>query len=251
MHSPFGAQVNAPWSLVLAARLRERYGSDVAAMHSDDGIVLRLPDTTGEPPEADLAVLDPDDVEREVTAEVGNSALFASRFRECAARALLLPRRDPRRRTPLWQQRQRAAQLLGVASEFASFPITLEAAREVLQDVYDVPGLVELMRDVRARRVRVVDVQTDSASPFAQSLLFGYVGPVHLRGRRAAGRAAGAGARARHRPARRAARPHGAARAARRARRWARSRRSCSGCPPTGIPGTWTAPATCCAWSAT
>jgi ATP-dependent Lhr-like helicase len=176
VHSPFGAQVNAPWALVLAARLRERYGVDVASMHSDDGIVLRLPDTTGEPPEADLAVLDPDDVEREVTAEVGNSALFASRFRECAARALLLPRRDPRRRTPLWQQRQRAAQLLSVASEFSSFPITLEAAREVLQDVYDVPGLVELMRDVRARRVRVADVQTQTASPFAQSLLFGYVG---------------------------------------------------------------------------
>ncbi len=176
VHSPFGAQVNAPWALVLAARLRERYGVDVASMHSDDGIVLRLPDTTGEPPEADLAVLDPDDVEREVTAEVGSSALFASRFRECAARALLLPRRDPRRRTPLWQQRQRAAQLLSVASEFSSFPITLEAAREVLQDVYDVPGLVELMRDVRSRRVRVVDVQTQAASPFAQSLLFGYVG---------------------------------------------------------------------------
>ncbi|MGK5111631.1 ATP-dependent helicase [Geodermatophilus sp. CPCC 205506] len=176
VHSPFGAQVNAPWALVLAARLRERYGVDVASMHSDDGIVLRLPDTTGEPPEADLAVLDPDDVEREVTAEVGSSALFASRFRECAARALLLPRRDPRRRTPLWQQRQRAAQLLSVASEFSSFPITLEAAREVLQDVYDVPGLEELMRDVRSRRVRVVDVQTQSASPFAQSLLFGYVG---------------------------------------------------------------------------
>jgi ATP-dependent Lhr-like helicase len=176
VHSPFGAQVNAPWALVLAARLRERYGVDVASMHSDDGIVLRLPDTTGEPPEADLAVLDPDDVEREVTAEVGGSALFASRFRECAARALLLPRRDPRKRTPLWQQRQRAAQLLSVASEFSSFPITLEAAREVLQDVYDVPGLVELMRDVRSRKVRIVDVQTDSASPFAQSLLFGYVG---------------------------------------------------------------------------
>jgi ATP-dependent Lhr-like helicase len=176
VHSPFGAQVNAPWALVLAARLRERYGVDVASMHSDDGIVLRLPDTTGEPPDADLAVLDPDDVEREVTAEVGNSALFASRFRECAARALLLPRRDPRKRTPLWQQRQRAAQLLSVASEFPSFPITLEAAREVLQDVYDVPGLVELMRDVRSRRVRVADVQTQSASPFAQSLLFGYVG---------------------------------------------------------------------------
>lgn len=176
VHSPFGAQVNAPWALVLAARLRERYGVDVASMHADDGIVLRLPDTTGEPPEADLVLLDPDDVEREVTAEVGNSALFASRFRECAARALLLPRRDPRRRTPLWQQRQRAAQLLSVASEFSGFPITLEAVREVLQDVYDVPGLVELMTDVRARRVRVADVQTQSASPFAQSLLFGYVG---------------------------------------------------------------------------
>ncbi|MBY3555413.1 ATP-dependent helicase [Modestobacter lapidis] len=176
VHSPFGAQVNAPWALVLAARLRERYGVDVASMHSDDGIVLRLPDTTGEAPEADLALLDPDDVERAVTTEVGNSALFASRFRECAARALLLPRRDPRRRTPLWQQRQRAAQLLAVASEFSAFPITLEAVREVLQDVYDVPGLVELMSDVRARRVRLVDVQTQTASPFAQSLLFGYVG---------------------------------------------------------------------------
>src|SRR3954466_8432029 len=176
VHSPFGAQVNAPWALVLAARLRERSGVDVASMHSDDGIVLRLPDTTGEAPEADLAVLDPDDVEREVTAEVGNSALFASRFREGAARALLPPRRAPRKRTPRWQQRQRAAQLLAVASEFPTFPMTLEAAREVLQDVYDVPGLVELMRDVRSRRVRVADVQTQSASPFAQSLLFGYVG---------------------------------------------------------------------------
>ena len=124
VHSPFGAQVNAPWALVLAARLRERYGVDVASMHSDDGIVLRLPDTTGEPPEADLAVLDPDDVEREVTAEVGNLGAVRQPVPECAARALLLPRRDPRKRTPLWQQRQRAAQLLSVASEFASFPIT-------------------------------------------------------------------------------------------------------------------------------
>ncbi|MBA2553276.1 MAG: DEAD/DEAH box helicase, partial [Geodermatophilaceae bacterium] len=104
------------------------------------------------------------------------SALFASRFRECAARALLLPKRDPRRRTPLWQQRQRAAQLLGVASDYGSFPIVLEAVRECLQDVYDVPGLVALMRDVQARRVRLVDVETQQASPFAQSLLFGYVG---------------------------------------------------------------------------
>ncbi len=176
VHSPFGAQVNAPWALVLSARLREHYGTDVQSMHSDDGIVLRLPDTDAAPPGGELAVLDPDEVERLVTGEVGGSALFASRFRECAARALLLPKRDPRRRTPLWQQRQRAAQLLGVASDYGSFPIVLEAVREVLQDVYDVPGLVELMRDVQARRVRLVDVETQQASPFAQSLLFGYIG---------------------------------------------------------------------------
>jgi len=176
VHSPFGAQVNAPWALVLASRLRERYGTDVQSMHSDDGIVLRLPDTDAAPPGGELAILDPDEVEPLVTAEVGGSALFAARFRECAARALLLPRRDPRRRTPLWQQRQRAAQLLGVASDYGSFPIVLEAVRECLQDVYDVPGLVELMRDVRSRRVRLVDVETTQASPFAQSLLFGYLG---------------------------------------------------------------------------
>ena len=176
VHSPFGAQVNAPWALVLTARLREHYGTDVQAMHSDDGIVLRLPDTDAAPPGGELAVLDPDEVEPLVTAEVGGSALFASRFRECAARALLLPKRDPRRRTPLWQQRQRAAQLLGVASDYGSFPIVLEAVRECLQDVYDVPGLVTLMRDVQARRIRLVDVETQQASPFAQSLLFGYIG---------------------------------------------------------------------------
>ena len=176
VHSPFGAPVNAPWALVLTARLREQLGTDVVAMHSDDGIVLRLPDTTGEAPSAALILLDPDEVEAAVTAEVGGSALFASRFRECAARALLLPRRDPRRRTPLWQQRQRAAQLLGVASDYGSFPIVLETVRECLQDVYDVAGLVTLMRDITSRRIRVVDVETENASPFAQSLLFGYVG---------------------------------------------------------------------------
>ncbi len=176
VHSPFGAQVNAPWALVLTARLREQLGTDVVAMHSDDGIVLRLPDTTGEVPSAALILLDPDEVEAAVTAEVGGSALFASRFRECAARALLLPRRDPRRRTPLWQQRQRASQLLGVASDYGSFPIVLETVRECLQDVYDVAGLVTLMRDITSRRIRVVDVETENASPFAQSLLFGYVG---------------------------------------------------------------------------
>ena len=174
IHSPYGAQVHAPWALAIAARLRERFGYDVQAMHADDGTVLRLPDTDEEPP-ADVAVFAAEEIEALVTAEVGGSALFAARFRECAARALLLPRRNPTRRTPLWQQRQRSAQLLAVASQFGSFPVVLETMRECLQDVFDVPGLVELLRDVEARRVRFVDVVTPSPSPFARSLLFGYV----------------------------------------------------------------------------
>jgi ATP-dependent Lhr-like helicase len=176
VHSPFGAPVNAPWALAIGARLRERYGLDVASMHSDDGIVLRLPDTDAEPPGVELVAFDPDEIEAMITAEVGTSALFASRFRECAARSLLLPRRDPRRRTPLWQQRQRANQLLQVASEYGDFPVVLEAMRECLQDVFDVPGLVGLMRELAGRSVRLVEVQTPAASPFARSLLFGYVG---------------------------------------------------------------------------
>ncbi|TAM88493.1 MAG: DEAD/DEAH box helicase, partial [Jatrophihabitans sp.] len=176
VHSPFGAPVNAPWALAIGARLRERYGLEVSAMHSDDGIVLRLPDTDADAPGADLALFDPDEVQALVTAEVGGSALFASRFRECAARSLLLPRRDPRRRTPLWQQRQRANQLLQVAGEFGEFPVVLEAMRECLQDVFDLPGLVTIMADLAARRVRVVEVETAQPSPFARSLLFGYVG---------------------------------------------------------------------------
>jgi ATP-dependent Lhr-like helicase len=181
VHSPFGAQVNQPWSLALTARLRETHGVDVQAMHSDDGIVLRLPDTD-EPPTGTAVVFDPEEVEERVREQVGGSALFASRFRECAARALLLPRRHPGRRTPLWQQRQRSAQLLGVASQYGSFPVVLEAVREVLQDVFDVPGLVELMRDVEQRRVRVVEVETARPSPFAQQLLFGYVGQFMYEG---------------------------------------------------------------------
>jgi len=176
VHSPFGAPVNAPWALAIAARLRERYGLDVASMHSDDGIVLRLPDTDAEPPGGEIAVFEPEEIEALVTAEVGSSALFASRFRECASRSLLLPRRDPRRRTPLWQQRQRANQLLQVASEYGDFPVVLEAMRECLQDVFDVPGLAGLMRELATRSVRLVEVETSAASPFARSLLFGYVG---------------------------------------------------------------------------
>ena len=176
VHSPFGSPVNAPWALAIAARLRERAGLDVSAMHSDDGIVVRLPDTDADPPGAELALFGADEIEALVTAEVGGSALFAARFRECAARSLLLPKRDPRRRAPLWQQRQRANQLLQVAGEYGSFPVVLEAMRECLQDVFDVPGLVALMGELAARTVRVVEVETPSASPFARSLLFGYVG---------------------------------------------------------------------------
>jgi len=174
VHSPFGAPVHAPWALALAARLRERLGLDVQTMHADDGIVLRIPDAE-EPPPADLVIFEPDDVEALVRDELGSSTLFAARFRECAARALLLPRRNPGRRSPLWQQRQRSAQLLSVASQYPTFPIVLETMRECLQDVFDVPGLVDLMRDIASRQVRVVEVETPAPSPYARSLLFRYV----------------------------------------------------------------------------
>jgi ATP-dependent Lhr-like helicase len=178
LHSPYGAGVHAPWALAIGARLRERYGVDVQAMHADDGIVLRLPDLGGEEAGAGLLehlLLEPEEVAPLVTEQVGGSALFASRFRECAGRALLLPKRRPDRRQALWQQRQRSAQLLQVASRYPAFPIVLEAVRECVQDVFDVPGLVELMRRVRGREVAVVEVTTPAPSPFAQSLLFGYV----------------------------------------------------------------------------
>ena len=175
VHSPYGVPVHAPWALAINARLRERYGMDAQAMAADDGIVLRIPETDQDPPGAELIAFEPDEIEQIVTTEVGGSALFASRFRECAARALLLPRRDPGRRSPLWQQRQRSAQLLEVASKYPSFPIVLEAVREVLQDVYDVPALVGLLKRVERREVQLVDVNTASPSPFARSLLFGYV----------------------------------------------------------------------------
>ncbi|WP_443098157.1 Lhr family helicase [Actinoalloteichus sp. AHMU CJ021] len=181
VHSPFGGQVNAPWALAIGARLRERYGTDAQIAHSDDGIVLRVVDAVTEDgaevlPTAEDVLFDPAEIDDVVRTEVSGSALFAARFRECAARSLLLPRRDPRRRTPLWQQRQRAAQLLGVASAYERFPVVLETMRECLRDVYDLPGLTDLLTGVRDRRIRVVEVETPSASPFARSLLFGYVG---------------------------------------------------------------------------
>lgn len=175
VHSPYGTPLHAPWALAINARLRERYDVDGQAMASDDGIVIRIPDTDQDPPLGDLIVFEPDEIEQLVTQEVGGSALFASRFRECAARALLLPRRDPGRRSPLWQQRQRSAQLLEVASQYPSFPIVLEAIRECLQDVYDLPALTALLRRIDQREVTVVDVSTQTPSPYARSLLFGYV----------------------------------------------------------------------------
>src|SRR5258708_4677053 len=182
LHSPCGARLQARWALAIAGGVRERYqGVDVQALHTDDGIVIRVPDADGAPP-AGIAALDPDEVEELVTAELGASALFASRFRECAARALLLPRRQPGRRTPLWQQRQRSAQLLSVASQYGTFPIVLETVRECLQDVFDVPGLTGLMRDLAARRVRLVEVETSAPSPFGRSLLFRYVGAFMYEG---------------------------------------------------------------------
>ncbi|HEV8164269.1 MAG TPA: helicase-related protein, partial [Actinomycetota bacterium] len=181
VHCLLGAKVNGAWALAIGRRLTERFGVDAQVLPSDDGIVVRLPDildSTGvdAPPGADLVLFDPEETAQLVEESIGGSAMFAARFRECAARSLLLPRRDPRRRQPLWQQRQRAAQLLDVAREYDDFPVTLEAARECLQDVLDVPGLVGLMRDLSARRVRVVEVETQRPSPFARSLLFGYVG---------------------------------------------------------------------------
>ncbi len=175
LHSPYGTPVHAPWALAINARLRERYGVDGQAMASDDGIVIRVPDSDAEPPGAELVVFEPDEIGDIVTTEVGGSALFAARFRECAARALLLPRRDPGRRSPLWQQRQRAASLLEVAAQYPSFPIVLEAVRECLQDVYDLPSLTRMMRRIESREIVVTDIVTTQPSPFARTLLFGYV----------------------------------------------------------------------------
>ncbi len=178
LHSPFGARVHAPWALILADRIEQRFGLDGQVMAADDGIVLRLPDDgslDALPDLADLISVDPDDVTARLTRLVGGSALFASRFRECAARSLLFPRRDPKRRSPLWQQRQRSAQLLSVASSYPEFPVVLETVRECLQDVYDVPALTSLLRDIESGAVTVTQVSTTTPSPFARSLLFGYV----------------------------------------------------------------------------
>ncbi len=172
--SPFGASVHAPWAMAIERRLSERDDIPVEMMYTDDGIVLRLPDAAERLPLEDL-VIDPEDVDELVVAALPGTALFSARFRECAARALLLPRRRPDQRTPLWQQRQRASDLLSVASKHPTFPILLETSRECLQDVFDLPGLRQVLSELRNRTIRVVAVDTPKASPFAQSLLFNWI----------------------------------------------------------------------------
>lgn len=182
LHSPYGMHVHAPWALAVNARIRERLGVEGSAVASDDGIIARVPDAESEPPGAELFVFDPDELERIVTDEVGGSALFASRFRECAARALLMPRQNPGKRSPLWQQRQRSAQLLEVARRHPTFPIILETLREVLQDVYDLPALLRITRSIGERRIRLVETEPSQPSPYARDLLFGYVGAFMYEG---------------------------------------------------------------------
>jgi ATP-dependent Lhr-like helicase len=172
--SPFGTPVHAPWAMAIERRLIDQYDIPVETMWGDDGMVLRLPESADELP-LEAILIDPEDIDELVVETLPQTALFSARFRECAGRALLLPRRRPDKRTPLWQQRQKAADLLAVASKFPTFPILLEATRECLQDVFDVPALREVLGDLRSRKVRVVSVDTGKASPMASSLLFNWI----------------------------------------------------------------------------
>jgi ATP-dependent Lhr-like helicase len=172
--TPFGARVHAPWALALAARFRDSLGLEVQSIWSDDGIALHLPDADAPPPIDDI-LISPEDVEELVVQEVGQSALFGARFRENAARALLIPRRRPDQRTPLWQQRLKAQGLLQVARKYGSFPVILETYRECLQDVFDLPSLKRLLTGLRTRELDLVDVETPTASPYSAALLFDYI----------------------------------------------------------------------------
>jgi ATP-dependent helicase Lhr and Lhr-like helicase len=172
--SPFGGRVHAAWGLALSARIRDEFGLESDAIWSDEGIVVHLPDAD-EPPGAELVMVEPDVLEDLVVRELSSSALYGARFRENAARALLLPRAYPGKRTPLWQQRLKAQSLLEVAKRYGQFPIVLETYRECLRDVLDLPGLEELLRALHTRELSLVEVETPRASPFASSLLFDYV----------------------------------------------------------------------------
>ena len=172
--SPLGARVHAPWAMAINQRLRRRYGRSLDVIWSDDGISFRFVDTDDLPTMEDL-LIDPDELESILIDELSGTAVFAARFREAAARALLLPRRRPGGRTPLWLQRRRASDLMAIVTRFASFPIVLETYREILQDVFDLPAAKALLGDIRSRKVRVVEVDTAGAGPFASSLLFEFV----------------------------------------------------------------------------
>lgn len=172
--TPFGARVHAPWALALRKTVTDRLGYDVQTVWSDDGIVLTVADGD-EPPGADMLVPHPDEVEADVLQELPRSPLFAAQFRENAARALLLPRRRPGQRTPLFAQRLRANKLLSIALEYPSFPIVIETMRSTLQDVFDVPALRDVLRQIESGEVRIHEVETAVASPFARSLVFAYV----------------------------------------------------------------------------
>jgi len=172
--TPFGTPVHAPWAMAIERRLMDQFDIPVETMWGDDGIVIRLPESAVELPIESL-LIDPEDIDELVVETLPQTSLFSARFRECAGRALLLPRRRPDRRTPLWQQRQRAADLLAVASKYPTFPILLETSRECLQDVFDVPALREVLGQLRSRAVRVVTVDTGKASPMASSLLFNWI----------------------------------------------------------------------------
>jgi ATP-dependent Lhr-like helicase len=172
--TPFGGRVHAPWAMAIAARLRESLGIEAQSIWSDDGIALHFPDTDSPPPAEEL-IIDPADVEGLVVQEVGETALFGARFRENASRSLLIPRRRPGERTPLWQQRLKAQSLLQVARKYGSFPVILETYRECLQDVFDLPALRGLLQGLKTRELDVVEVETQSASPYSASLLFDYI----------------------------------------------------------------------------
>jgi len=172
--SPFGSRIHAPWAMAVTAEIRTRTGMDVEVMWGDEGFVVRFPEIET-PPDPALLLPDPSTVEALVLRQLGSTSLFAARFRETAARALLLPRRRPGMRTPLWQQRKRASDLLAVASRFGSFPALLETYREVLRDHFDMPALVDTLGRVSSRALRVATIDSQAPSPFAASLLFSYV----------------------------------------------------------------------------
>jgi ATP-dependent helicase Lhr and Lhr-like helicase len=172
--SPYGGRVHSAWGLALAAKIRAEYDLEADAIWSDDGIVIHLPDAD-EPPSSEMVLIDPDEIEDLIVSELSGSALFGARFRENAARSLLIPRSFPGKRTPLWQQRLKSQSLLEVARDFPRFPVILETYRECLQDVLDLPALAELLGKLHARQISLVEVETPTASPFASSLLFDYV----------------------------------------------------------------------------